>query len=85
MNDQIGEIESGTAATIDVITDLLGRCVRSAQMSKALLKKGEVADAAESAGRAMMLSRLAELHLIRVVERRYCVRAAEFEIARLSS
>ena len=82
MNDQIGEIESGTVATIETINDLIGRCVRSAQLSKSMLKRGDVADAAENAGKAMMLARLAELHLIRVVERRYCVRAAEYELAR---
>lgn len=85
MRDQIGEIESGTVATIATINDLLARSIRAAQMSKVLLKSESVADAAEAAGRAMMLARLAELHLIRVVERKYCLRAAEFEIARLSS
>lgn len=85
MIDQIGEIESGTVATIATINDLLSRSIRAAQMSKVLLKSESVADAAEAAGRAMMLARLAELHLIRVVERQYCLRAAEFEIARLSS
>lgn len=82
MNDQIGEIESGTVSTIEMVGDLIARCVQSAQLSKSMLKRGEIADAAESAGRAMMLARLAELHLIRVVERRYCVRAAEYELAR---
>lgn len=84
MIDQIGEIESGTVATIATINDLLTRSIRAAQMAKATLKADSVADAAESAGRAMMLARLAELHLVRVVERRYCLRAAEFEIARLT-
>jgi hypothetical protein len=84
MIDQIGEIEAGTVATIATINDLLARSIRSAQMARALLKTNEIADAADSAGRAMMLARLAELHLIRVIERRYCVRAAEFEIARLT-
>lgn len=84
MSDPISEIHAGTEATIATIDDLLTRSSRAANISKAALKRKDIADAAESAGRAMMLSRLAEIHLIRVIERTYCLSAAEFEIAKLA-
>lgn len=76
------DIESGTAATLETIDDLLQRAIKSATLAKRAVAKDRMTDAAEHAGRAVMLCRLAELHSVRVVERRLCLSAAKVEIAK---
>ena len=76
------DIESGTAATIETINDLLARAIKASTLAKRAVAADRMADAAEHAGRAVMLCRLAELHSVRVVERRLCSTAAKIEISK---
>ena len=76
------DIESGNAATIETIEDLLQRVITAATLAKRAVSQNRMADAAEFAGRAVMLCRLAEIHSVRVVERRLCLTIAQSEIAR---
>lgn len=82
MSGFILDIESGTAATIETINDLLTRSIKAATMARHAVAKDRLADACEHAGRAVMLCRLAELHSVRVVERRLCSTIAQAEIAK---
>jgi hypothetical protein len=82
MSQSILEIESGTQATIETINDLLFRSIKAATLARRAVAADRMADAAEHAGRAVMLCRLAEIHSVRVVERRLCSTAARAEIAR---
>jgi hypothetical protein len=82
MSQFILDIESGTAATIESIDDLLSRAIKASTLAKRAAAADRMADAAEHAGRAVMLCRLAELHSVRVVERRLCSTAARAEIAK---
>jgi len=81
MSDFILDIESGTAATIEAIDDLLFRAIKASTLAKRAVAEDRMADAAEHAGRAVMLCRLAELHSVRVVERRLCSTIARAEAA----